>query len=168
MLVPSWRGPRQHGQFSAATVAIPAISSRVEIKSNRDTSRFRGRSSFGFPSSFDIRPSTFPPGAGGGTRTHTAFYGPRILSPVRLPFRHTGNRVFSKDLRNFVYELDARATFCATVTAMTSNVTQSDTAAKHARQSRAAVFTKAVDGRKQPVRGLWIRNGRYYGRLDIA
>ena len=30
-------------------------------------------------------------GAGGGTRTHTTFYGPRILSPVRLPFRHTGN-----------------------------------------------------------------------------
>jgi hypothetical protein len=29
-------------------------------------------------------------GAGGGTRTHTTFYGPRILSPVRLPFRHTG------------------------------------------------------------------------------
>ena len=32
-------------------------------------------------------------GAGGGTRTHTTFYGPRILSPVRLPFRHTGNLV---------------------------------------------------------------------------
>ena len=30
-------------------------------------------------------------GAGGGTRTHTTFDGPRILSPVRLPFRHTGN-----------------------------------------------------------------------------
>ena len=29
-------------------------------------------------------------GAGGGTRTHTTFYGPGILSPVRLPFRHTG------------------------------------------------------------------------------
>src|SRR5262245_55760702 len=29
-------------------------------------------------------------GAGGGTRTRTTFYGPRILSPVRLPFRHTG------------------------------------------------------------------------------
>ena len=29
-------------------------------------------------------------GAGGGTRTHTTFYGPRILSTVRLPFRHTG------------------------------------------------------------------------------
>lgn len=31
------------------------------------------------------------PGAGGRTRTDTACYGPRILSPVRLPFRHTGN-----------------------------------------------------------------------------
>jgi hypothetical protein len=30
-------------------------------------------------------------GAGGGTRTRTTFYGPGILSPVRLPFRHTGN-----------------------------------------------------------------------------
>jgi hypothetical protein len=30
-------------------------------------------------------------GAGGRTRTDTTFYGPRILSPVRLPFRHTGN-----------------------------------------------------------------------------
>ena len=29
-------------------------------------------------------------GAGGGTRTRTTFYGPGILSPVRLPFRHTG------------------------------------------------------------------------------
>src|SRR6266704_2873750 len=33
-------------------------------------------------------------GAGGGTRTHTAFYSPRILSPVRLPFRHTGSLCF--------------------------------------------------------------------------
>jgi hypothetical protein len=31
-------------------------------------------------------------GAGGRTRTDTTFYGPRILSPVRLPFRHTGAR----------------------------------------------------------------------------
>ena len=29
-------------------------------------------------------------GTGGGTRTHTPFYGPRILSPVCLPFHHTG------------------------------------------------------------------------------
>ena len=29
-------------------------------------------------------------GADGRTRTDTTFYSPRILSPVRLPFRHTG------------------------------------------------------------------------------
>ena len=34
-------------------------------------------------------------GAGGGTRTRTTFYGPRILSPVRLPFRHTGNALLT-------------------------------------------------------------------------
>ena len=37
----------------------------------------------------------FQIGAGGGTRTHTTFYSPRILSPVRLPFRHTGNPMFT-------------------------------------------------------------------------
>jgi hypothetical protein len=36
-------------------------------------------------------------GAGGGTRTRTTFYGPGILSPVRLPFRHTGNASFIRD-----------------------------------------------------------------------
>lgn len=44
-------------------------------------------------------------GAGGGTRTHTRlFKGPRILSPVRLPFRHTGafatNRVHLQAVRS--------------------------------------------------------------------
>ena len=29
-------------------------------------------------------------GAGGRGRTDTGCYAPRILSPVRLPFRHTG------------------------------------------------------------------------------
>ena len=27
-------------------------------------------------------------------------------------------------------------------------------------------FAKALDGRKQPIRGLWIRNGWYYARLS--
>ena len=40
-------------------------------------------------------------GAGGRTRTDTTFYGPRILSPVRLPFRHTGNYLFLKKQRSF-------------------------------------------------------------------
>jgi integrase len=28
-------------------------------------------------------------------------------------------------------------------------------------------FAKVHDGRKQPIRGLWIRNGRYYARLKV-
>jgi integrase len=36
------------------------------------------------------------------------------------------------------------------------------------RQShRGDTFAKVLDGRKQPIRGLWIRNGRYYARLSV-
>ena len=28
-------------------------------------------------------------------------------------------------------------------------------------------FAKVLDGRKQPIRGLWIRNGRFYARLNV-
>jgi integrase len=34
-------------------------------------------------------------------------------------------------------------------------------------QSHGLKFTKVKDGRKQPVRGLWVRNGRYYARLNV-
>lgn len=30
-----------------------------------------------------------------------------------------------------------------------------------------AVYQKVCDGRKRPVRGLWIRNGRFYARLSV-
>jgi len=32
---------------------------------------------------------------------------------------------------------------------------------------RANSFAKVLDGRKQPMRGLWIRNGCYYARLSV-
>jgi integrase len=35
------------------------------------------------------------------------------------------------------------------------------------RQSHTPSFTKVVDGNKQPIRGLWIRNGRYYAQLRV-
>jgi hypothetical protein len=35
------------------------------------------------------------------------------------------------------------------------------------RQSHEANFAKVFDGRKQPIRGLWVRNGRYYAQLKI-
>ena len=28
-------------------------------------------------------------------------------------------------------------------------------------------FSKVLDGRKQPIRGLWIRGTRYYARLNV-
>src|SRR5262245_66379528 len=34
-------------------------------------------------------------------------------------------------------------------------------------RTHATKFAKVKDGRKQPVRGLWVRNGRYYGRLNV-
>lgn len=35
------------------------------------------------------------------------------------------------------------------------------------RQSHAASFAKVLDGRKSPIRGLWVRNGRYYAQLQF-
>jgi integrase len=35
------------------------------------------------------------------------------------------------------------------------------------RQSHGGKFAKVKDGRKQDIRGLWVRNGRYYARLNI-
>jgi hypothetical protein len=29
------------------------------------------------------------------------------------------------------------------------------------------MFSKVLDGRKQPVRGLWERNGRFYAQLTV-
>jgi integrase len=34
-------------------------------------------------------------------------------------------------------------------------------------KSHAASFTKVLDGRKQPVRGLWQRNGRFYAQISV-
>jgi integrase len=34
-------------------------------------------------------------------------------------------------------------------------------------QNHAASFAKVLDGRKQPVRGLWQRNGRYYAQISV-
>lgn len=34
-------------------------------------------------------------------------------------------------------------------------------------KTHAARYTKVLDGRKQPIRGLWQRNGAFYARLDL-
>ncbi len=43
----------------------------------------------------------------------------------------------------------------------------SSTASSTKRDSHVATFAKVFDGRKQPIRGLWVRNGRFYAQLKI-
>jgi integrase len=51
---------------------------------------------------------------------------------------------------------------------MKANATASSQPSKVKSQSRhGGSFAKVMDGRKQPIRGLWVRNGRYYGRLNV-
>src|SRR5690349_14970677 len=49
---------------------------------------------------------------------------------------------------------------------MQANETTSNTTS-NSRQSHASKFTRVFDGRKQPIRGLWIRNDRYYAQLSF-
>jgi integrase len=51
---------------------------------------------------------------------------------------------------------------------MKANEAVSSPANKQSVQSHIASFAKVFDGRKQPIRGLWIRNGRFYAQLKIA
>jgi len=51
---------------------------------------------------------------------------------------------------------------------MNANATASSSTNKSGtRQSHAATFSKVLDGRKQPIRGLWERNGRFYAQLTV-
>lgn len=50
---------------------------------------------------------------------------------------------------------------------MKRDATQSKQANDNQCQSHAPSFAKVVDGRKQPIRGLWVRNGRYYAQLQF-
>ena len=71
---------RNSGRFCCAMPQCPVCASELT------TVRQRGGIFHHCPREF---------GAGGRTRTDTTFYGPRILSPVRLPFRHTGYPMFT-------------------------------------------------------------------------
>jgi len=49
---------------------------------------------------------------------------------------------------------------------MKRHVTESNEPNSNQRQ-HAPQFKRVLDGRKQPIRGLWVRNGRYYARLQF-
>jgi hypothetical protein len=42
-----------------------------------------------------------------------------------------------------------------------------DTQVVQKRQHRTAAYQRVVDERKRPIRGLWVRNSRYYAQLTI-
>lgn len=50
---------------------------------------------------------------------------------------------------------------------MKRHATESNEPDSNKRQSHALSFAKVFDGRKQPIRGLWVRNGRYYAQMTV-
>jgi hypothetical protein len=40
-----------------------------------------------------------------------------------------------------------------------------DSSTVHIRRQREARYQRVYDERKRPIRGLWVRNGRYYAQL---
>ena len=50
---------------------------------------------------------------------------------------------------------------------MKRHATESNEPDGNKRQSHGPTFAKVMDGRKQPIRGLWARNGRFYARLNV-
>ena len=74
---------RIRGDPSARDMSLRTASSMGELDEGKEQGGKSGHSE-----------RKLTDGAGGRTRTDTTFYGPRILSPVRLPFRHTGKGGF--------------------------------------------------------------------------
>ena len=89
---------------------------------------------------------------------------------MRLPFRHTGDPIESGLLCNNTLEKLASCYFPCYCYRMKSEVTSStrSTAVEFKDRHHGDTYTKVLDGNKQPIRGLWIRNGRYYAQLRVV
>ena len=88
---------------------------------------------------------------------------------MRLPFRHTGNTVFTS---TYEISIDSKNVLCYHLCYCycmhAEAATRSSTSVQVGqRQSHSSNFSKVVDGRKQPIRALWERNGRFYAQLKI-
>jgi hypothetical protein len=57
--------------------------------------------------------------------------------------------------------------YCLTKPAETANKTGDETTKTNQPIPRLLTYQKVRDGRKQPIRGLWVRNGRFYARLTV-
>ncbi len=89
---------------------------------------------------------------------------------MRLPFRHTGYRLFT--ITYAIYD-DGQKRLCYHLCYCNRMNTEAATRSSTNRlvvgrqQSHDANFAKVLDGRKQPIRALWVRNGRFYAQLKI-
>lgn len=85
---------------------------------------------------------------------------------MRLPFRHTGNHCFTEEIQQIGatrLTLCYRLCYCYGMKAKATGSSIKNSVS----ESHEATFAKVFDGRKQPIRGLWVRNGRYYAQLKI-
>jgi hypothetical protein len=89
---------------------------------------------------------------------------------VRLPFRHTGNRcftityaIFNDSQKRLCYYL----CYCYRMNAQAATRSSTNGHVVGHQQSHGFNFSKVLDGRKQPIRALWVRNGRFYAQLKI-
>jgi integrase len=89
---------------------------------------------------------------------------------VRLPFRHTGNRlftityaIFGDSQKRLCYHL----CYCYRMQAQAATRSSTKRSVVGHQPSHGSNFAKVLDGRKQPIRGLWVRNGRFYAQLKI-
>jgi integrase len=87
---------------------------------------------------------------------------------VRLPFRHTGNPYFiGKFARIKAFDLTLRhfLRHCSGMKAIEIASNRQPSLNRRVSHSRYK-YKKVLDGRKQPIRGLWERNGKFVARIS--
>ena len=89
---------------------------------------------------------------------------------MRLPFRHTGNLMFTGIYTIFAdsqNRLCYHLCYCYSMNAEAATRSSTNRLVVGRQQSHGVNFAKVLDGRKQPIRALWVRNGRFYAQLKI-
>ena len=52
-------------------------------------------------------------------------------------------------------------------TASGGNPLNTDTRISRVQQHREGTYQRAYDERKRPIRGLWVRNGRFHAQITV-
>ena len=84
---------------------------------------------------------------------------------MRLPFRHTGNIDYNYLRILRIVNLTCASGCARLMQCQKSRAPKAPTGSSNVLMQ--ATFAKVVDGRKQPIRGLWVRNERYYAQMTV-